>query len=162
MIHSLCLKNASLSFISKKENFNIPIGRHYINRMCYLPLDRGNIKSGIETINRAIYFLNNDITSIGLFPEGTRSETLELLPFHDGCFKIATKTHCPIVVGVTQGTEKIHKNWPFKRTKVTFDVVKVIYGEEYKDKKSVELSDMIRNLILEKLNENNQSEKIGE
>ena len=37
--------------------------------------------------------------SICIFPEGTRNkgEELSLLPFHNGSFKIAEKTGCPII-----------------------------------------------------------------
>ncbi|MCR4790527.1 MAG: 1-acyl-sn-glycerol-3-phosphate acyltransferase [Treponemataceae bacterium] len=159
MIQSIVLKKENLAFISKKENFKIPIGRHYMNRMCYLSLDRSNMKSGIETIKKATDYLTNDITSIGLFPEGTRSLDGSLLPFHDACLRIAIYAKCPVVVGLIQGTENIHKNWPFKKTSVTFDIIKVIEPEEYEGKKAVELSDMVRCLMSEKLNENKNIEE---
>ena len=151
MIQSLCLRKENVAYISKKENFKIPIGRHYMNRTCYLSLDRENMKSGIEVIEKASHFLSDDISSVGLFPEGTRSTDTSLLPFHDACFRIAAKSGCPIVIGITQGTENIHKNWPFKKTKVTFDVVSVLEAKDYEGKKSVEISDMVRNAMLERL-----------
>lgn len=147
MIHSIVLNKTELAFISKPENFKIPIGRHFMVRGCYMPIERNNPREGLKTILRAISLLNNDAVSIGVFPEGTRSKTLEMLDFKPGCFKIAEKTKCPIVVGVTQGTENIHKNYPWKPTHVNFDVIKVLYPQDYEGKTTVEISDMVYDLI---------------
>lgn len=151
MIHSYVMKEFPVAFISKKENFKIPIGRHFMVRCCYLSLDRGNIKQGIQTISRAISLIKNDATNIGVFPEGTRSKDCNLLEFKPGTFKIAKKANCPIVVGVTQGTESIHKNWPFKHTDVNFDIVKVIYPEEFENKSTIEIAEYCQNIVSDKL-----------
>lgn len=147
MIHSMVLKDTELAFISKPENFKIPIGRHFMVRGCYLPIERNNPREGLKTILRAISLLGNDAVSIGVFPEGTRSKTCDLLDFKPGCFKIAEKTKCPIVVGVTRGTEMIHKNYPWKPTHVYFDVIKVLYPQDYEGKTTVEISDLTYELI---------------
>ncbi len=147
MIHSLVLHKENVAFISKPENFNIPIGRHFMVRQCYLPIERGNPKSGLKTILKASDYISKGLTSIGVFPEGTRSLDGKLLEFKPGCFKIAEKTGCPIVIGVTQGTQNIHKNFPWKRTDVYFDIIKLISPDEIFGKKTVELSDYSRNLI---------------
>lgn len=152
MIHSMVLNKTELAFISKPENFKIPIGRHFMVRGCYIPIERNNPREGLKAILRAISLINNDATSIGVFPEGTRSKTAELLEFKPGCFKIAEKTKCPIVVGVTQGTEKVHKNFPWKSTHVHFDVIKVLYAQDYEGKSTVEISDMVFNLMKDYLN----------
>lgn len=151
MIHSYVMKEFPIAFISKKENFKIPIGRHFMVRCCYLSLDRGNIKQGIQTISRAISLIKSDATNIGVFPEGTRSKDCNLLEFKPGTFKIAKKANCPIVVGVTQGTESIHKNWPFKYTDVNFDIVKVIYPEEFENKSTIEIAEYCQNIVSDKL-----------
>lgn len=147
MVHSMVLHKTELAFISKPENFKIPIGRHLMNRSCYLAIERNNPREGMKTILRAISLLGNDAVSIGVFPEGTRSKTTELLEFKPGCFKIAEKTKSPIIVGVTQGTEKIHKNFPWKPTHVYFDVIKVLYPQDYEGKTTVEISECVYALI---------------
>ncbi len=52
----------------------------------------------LKTILQAIDYVKHGI-SICIFPEGTRNkgEELSLLPFHNGSFKIAEKTGCPII-----------------------------------------------------------------
>jgi len=146
MIHSVALRKTELAYISKPENFSIPIGRRFMKRGCYIPIAR-HTREGIHAILRAIDLVKKDYASIGVFPEGTRSRTTELLPYKPGCFKIAEKAKCPIVVGVTQGTENIHKNYPWKKTDVYFDIIKVIYPEEFEGKSTVEISDYVYNLV---------------
>ena len=143
MIHSLTMKNQFLAFISKTANFKIPMGRHFMQRSCYIATEQNNVKSGLNAVLRAISLIKSDATSIAVFPEGTRSKDNTLLEFKPGCFKIAEKTKCPIVVGVTQGTERIHKNWPWKKTDTYFDVIDVIYPEQLEGKTTVEISDYV-------------------
>ena len=130
-------------FISKTANFKIPMGRHFMQRSCYIATEQNNIKSGLNAVLRAISLIKSDATSIAVFPEGTRSKDNTLLEFKPGCFKIAEKTKCPIVVGVIQGTEKIHKNWPWKKTDTYFDIIDVIYPNQLEGKGTVEISDYI-------------------
>lgn len=155
MVHSYVLRKYPLAFVSKKENFNIPIGKHFMTRSCYLSIDRGNIKQGLTIIQRGIEYLKNDVTNIGVFPEGTRSTDLKVLDFKPGCFKIATKSEKPIVVSTTRGTENIHKNFPFKKTDVYFDILDVIYPEKYKDITTVEIAKKVENLVVQKIENNN-------
>lgn len=157
MIHSYVLRDYPLAFISKKENFKIPIGRHFMNRCCYLSLDRGNIKQGIQTISRTINLIKSDATNIGVFPEGTRTKDGFVHEFKPGVFKIAKKASCPIVVGVTQGTQSIHKNWPWKKTEVNFDIIKVIYPEDFAEKSTIEIAEYCQNLVINHIKDVTQS-----
>ena len=52
---------------------------------------------------------------------------------------------------------KIHKNFPFKRTHVYMDVINVIYSEEYETMNSVEISDFVRNEINTQLKRRKES-----
>ena len=138
------LKIKDIAFISKPENFKVPLfGK--ISRKCgYFAIDRENPKNALKAINRAADLIKNGVTSVGVYPEGTRSKTGELLPFHDGVFKIASKAACPIVVVAIRGTEKVHKNYPWHRTTVYIDVLEVIDAERVKALTSHEISDTVR------------------
>ena len=50
MVHSYKLRKYPIAFISKKENFKIPIGKHFMVRSCYLSIDRGNVKGQRGTL----------------------------------------------------------------------------------------------------------------
>ena len=60
-------------------------------------LDRKDIKQGLKTILEGIEKVKSGI-SICIFPEGTRNKVNDtFLPFHEGSFKIAEKSGCPII-----------------------------------------------------------------
>lgn len=110
IIEWLVLKPWDIAFISKGENFKIPFFGRIIRKCCFMPIDRENPRKALRTINKASDLLQSGEVSIGVYPEGTRSKTGELLPFHDGVFHIAKKAGTPIVVMSIRGTEQIHKN----------------------------------------------------
>ena len=85
--------------------------------------------------------------SIGIYPEGTRSKNGQLLPFHNGVFKIAQKAEAAIVVLCVTGTEKISKRTPFKSTDVYLDVLEVFSGENIKNTKTELIGTAVRRLI---------------
>ena len=119
------LKKWEIAFVSKPENFKVPFFGRIIRKCCFMPIDRENPRNAIVTINRAAKLLKKQEVSIGVYPEGTRSKTCELLPFHNGVFKIAQKAEAPVVVLSITGTEKIAKAAPFRRSDVYLDVLEV-------------------------------------
>lgn len=150
----LCFMSAmpdvNIAFIAKPSIMKIPI----VGRVSYaaggLAIDRENDRNALKTILTAAGYIKNGVCSIGIFPEGTRSKTLELLPFHAGSFKIAQRAGAPLVIAATHGTENI-KSF-FKRPKdVYIDILEVVPGEKLKEMKTQEISDYARNIICEKL-----------
>ncbi len=80
-------------YIAKKEILHVPLLSRWMKFLYCLFLDRTDLKAGLKTILTAIDYVKSHFHHD--LPEGTRnknaSET-ELLPFHEGSFKIATKT----------------------------------------------------------------------
>lgn len=141
-----------MAFISKPENFNIPIAGGVAYKCGYVAIDRNDIRKGLEAINKASEMTKNNDLSMGIYPEGTRNETDELLlPFKNGAFKLAQKAELPIAVVTTKNTEMIAKNFPLKKTDVYIDVLKIIPKEEVKSKRTSELSEEVRNIMIENL-----------
>ena len=120
------LKKWKIAFVSKPSNFKIPFFGRIIRKCCFMPIDRENPRNAIVTINKAAKLLKKQEVSIGIYPEGTRSKSCELLPFHNGVFKIAQKAEAPIVVLCVTGTEKISKRTPIRQTDVYLDVSETI------------------------------------
>lgn len=135
------------AFISKEANFHIFIFGRIIRKCCFMVIDRENPRIAIKTVNDAADLLKQGEVSIGAYPEGTRSKTYELLPFHNGMFKIAQKANAPLVVMTIDGTEKIHKNFPLHSTKVTLKVLKLIPAEELADKRSETIGDEVHKMM---------------
>ena len=142
-----------LNLITKPENFKIPIMGPFIRKSGFIPINRKDSREGLKAIIKGIDYIKNDQYSIVIAPEGTRNKTLEkpLLDFRPGSFKIAYKAEVPIVAVLVTNTEKIHKNFPLRRTKVKVEIMEVIPYEDYKDRTTVELSKEIHEQMLEKL-----------
>lgn len=84
-------------YVAKIEILKVPLLRTWMKNLHCLFLDRSNLREGVKMINTAIEYIKEG-RSIFLFPEGTRSKVEGVLnPFHEGSFKIATKTNCPII-----------------------------------------------------------------
>lgn len=102
------LKN-NTGFVAKESLKKTPLVGWWMWFLNCLFLNRENIKEGLKTILQGIELVKNE-TSVFIFPEGTRSETEELLPFKEGSLKIAEKGKCPIVPVAITNTEEIFEN----------------------------------------------------
>ena len=139
-----------LIFISKPENFNLPVAGGIIRKAGFMAIDRDHVKNAIITINAAAEKIKTGQTSVFIFPEGTRNRTDEkLLEFKNGAFKIATKAKCPLVVLALKNTNLVKKRTPFRHTTIIMKVVDVIPAERVAAMKTAELSEEVREKILE-------------
>jgi len=134
----------NISFISKPSNTKIPLGWRIVYAAGYLSIDRENDRNALRTILTAADYLKRDLCSIGIYPEGTRSKTDELLPFHAGSLKIAQRAKVPIVVAAVHGTEGFRHFRLFHRVPVTLNILEVIPAETVCALRTQELSDRIR------------------
>lgn len=97
-------------YVAKLELKRVPLLQFWMNNLHCLFLDRKNIKEGLKTILAGIEKAKSGI-SICIFPEGTRNKgEANLLPFHEGSFKIAEKSGVPIVPVTLVNTEAIFEN----------------------------------------------------
>ena len=144
----VAFKDKKIAFISKPENFKVPFLGRIARKCLYTAIDRENPKNAIKTIIRTADLIKSGEISYGVYPEGTRSKGVNMLPFHDGVFKIAQKASAPVVVVALRGTEKIHKNAPFKKTTVYLDVLSVIDAEKVTSLSSHEIADIAREQLL--------------
>ncbi len=149
------LKQWQPSFLSKAGNFKIPIFGKFIHRCCFLEIDRKNPRNALKTINKAAELLKKGEVSIGVYPEGTRSKSGVLLPFHNAVFKTAQKADGYLAIMAIAGTEKIHKNYPFHHTDVYFEVLKVLPPEQVKASKTDALGNYTRELLQQHLEPEN-------
>lgn len=140
------------AYISKKSNFKIPICGRLIRKCCFLAIDRENPRNAIMTIKKAAEIMQDQQISFGVYPEGTRNKSYKgLLPFHNGVFKVAQKANAPIAVVAVSGTEKIHKNAPWRYTDVYLDVLEVMPADYVKSTGTAQIGDRIQQMLLEHL-----------
>lgn len=141
------LRRRDIAFITKPENLRIPIAGPMIYQANFLPIDRENPRHAMDTIRQASELLRNDVVSVGVYPEGTRGRSGDMLPFHNGVFKIAQRAGVPIVVCSIQGTERISKNAPLRTTDVYLRVCAVLQPEA----STADVGDRVREILSEAL-----------
>ncbi|MFA9463585.1 MAG: lysophospholipid acyltransferase family protein [Velocimicrobium sp.] len=119
------------SFVAKKEIKKIPCIRTWMRYMRCLFLDRDNVREGLKTILQGIEQMKEGY-SVFIMPEGTRNREMEMLPFHEGSFKLAEKSGCAIIPVAITHTDKIYEvQAPFiRRTSVAMKYGEPIYMKD--------------------------------
>lgn len=145
-------------YIAKKEMEKVPLLSTWMKRLHCLFLDRNDLKQGLKTILTAIEKVKSGI-SICIFPEGTRNKNedeLDMLPFHEGSFKIAAKANCPIIPMAISGSADIWENhFPrVKKTHVILEYGKPIYIDQLEKEDKKHLGAYTQNIIHEMLVKN--------
>ncbi len=99
LVTMAAVREHPLAFVSKPENFKIPVAAPIMRNASFLPIDRENPRNAVSTIKTAAQQIAQRQLCMGIYPEGTRNKSGEgLLPFHNGSFKIATTAKCPVAV----------------------------------------------------------------
>lgn len=128
-------------FVAKKEMEKIGLLALYMKDIGCLFLDRNDIKQGLETMNKGAENLKAG-HNMFLFPEGTRNQKDEMLPFKEGGYKMAEKAKCPIVPVAITGSELLLEKRDKKhhgKVNVTIEFGKPFYPTQMapKDRKAM-------------------------
>lgn len=145
-------------YIAKDELKKIPLLSNWMRYLHCLFLDRKDIKKGLKTILTGIEKIKSGI-SICIFPEGTRSKSesdLDMLEFHEGSFKLATKTNCPIIpIAMNNTSSMFEDHFPkIKKTHVVIEYCKPIIPSELSKEDKKYIGKYTQNIILETLKKN--------
>ena len=120
--------NTPTSYIAKSDLQGIPFFGFWGKMMMVLFFDQKDIKASLKMILEGIERLKSG-KSVFIFPEGGRNKEPELIPlreFHDGSFKLASKSGAPVIPVALKKTDDIweaHFPW-VKKAAVT-----ITYGE---------------------------------
>ena len=114
--------------------------------------------SGLKTILAAVDKVKSGI-SICIFPEGTRNKNeddLDMLPFHEGSFKIATKAKCPIIpIAINNSADIFEAHFPkIHPAKVVVEYGKPIYPDELDKETKKHLGEYTQGIIHQILEKN--------
>ena len=155
LLYPLC--KHPTGFISKKSMGKIPSFRTWLLTLHGLLLDREDPRQGMKVILQAIENVKAGICMC-IFPEGTRKRTEEgpLLPFHDGSFKIATKTGCPIIpIAINNSSAVFEDQFPrIRPAKVIVEIGQPIYPNELDKETLKHIGKYCQNIIQETINRN--------
>ncbi|MBR3837013.1 MAG: 1-acyl-sn-glycerol-3-phosphate acyltransferase [Clostridia bacterium] len=147
MVTFRLMKGRRLAFVSKIENMRIPIVGPIIRKIGFIPLDRDNPLRAMRSIHTAARLVSEKGFTMGIYPEGTRSRSEDLLEFKTGAFVLAKKANAPLVITRITGTRSYRGRFPFYSTPVTFEVLEVLKVEALAEKKPEELAAYCRSRI---------------
>lgn len=159
----LVLRKSDVAFLTKEKNRHIFAFGKIICKCCFLPIDRENARNALVTVKKSAQLITDNQASIGVYPEGTRNFSAKgLLPFHDCVFKVAQLANVPIVIMTVDGTEKIHVNFPFRRTTIKFDFLEVIPTEEVCTMRTCDIGEHVRKVMLDNLQPQSETATIAD
>ncbi|MCW2753832.1 MAG: Acyltransferase family protein [Marmoricola sp.] len=90
-------------FMAKKEVFDHRVGGPVMRSFHHIAIDRSSGQGGMEEARR--YLDAGEI--VGIFPEGTISQSFELQPLKTGAVRIAADAGVPLIPIVLWGTQRI-------------------------------------------------------
>lgn len=133
MVQWWVLRRWPLAFVSKPSNMRKFVIGPFVRRCCFLPIDRENARNALTTINAAAGPHPQPRVLVRHLPRGyAAAKAGKLLPWRAGSLKIAQKANVPIVVGTVEGTERIARNVPWRRSHVYVRIREVIPAETVK------------------------------
>lgn len=139
--------NQPLGTVLKKELQDVPFLKQIIACTKSYAMDREDVRQSLTVIQNVIREVNAGRNYL-IFPEGTRSKsTNDLLEFHNGSFRCATKTKCPVIPIALVDCYKVLDQKGSKPVKVQIHYLEPIYYEEYKDMNTKELAALVRDRI---------------
>ena len=87
----------SIRFVAKQELFKIPLLGRAMRAAGHIAIDRAARKKAFAAYDVAARTIRDGVSSVVVFPEGTRSRTGELLPFKNAPFALAIAAQVPII-----------------------------------------------------------------
>ena len=103
------------AFVAKQGLEKVPLLTRWMKRLKCLFIHNGDIKQELKTIISAIDLVKNG-TSVCIYPEGRRhkgDDELDVEPFKEGSFKIATKANARVIPIAISGARDIFEGYRF-------------------------------------------------
>lgn len=136
-----------IAAVLKKELANVPFLKQIADCTKSFAMDREDLRQSMEVIKGVTNEVKKGRNYV-IFPEGTRSKKgNEMLEFHWGSFKSAVKAKCPIFPFALVDSFKVLDQKGSDPVTVQIHYLEPIPYEEYKDMKTVEIAEMVRDRI---------------
>ena len=139
--------------VLKKELYNIPFLHQIALCTKSFAMDREDVRQSLTVIQNVTAEVKSGRAYL-IFPEGTRSRKgNEMLEFHGGSFRCATKSGCPIVPIALVDCFKVLDQPGSKPVSVQVHYLSPITAEDYAGMKPAEVAALVKQRIQEKLDE---------
>lgn len=142
-------------WVSKVENFRVPLIGWNMSLNGYVPLMRGDRRSIVQMMEHCDRLLAAG-NSIMMFPEGTRSTTGRMRSFKPGAFELAIRNQVPVQPIVVRGTGDALPKRGFilqGRHPISIDVLEAIPPENFGTEQAEVLAEKVREILAEELGE---------
>lgn len=142
------------SVVAKKEVANVPFLKQVFSCMKAYMLDRNDVRQAMQVIVNVTKEVEKGRNYL-IFAEGTRSKNgNHLQDFKGGSFKSATRAKCPIIPVALIDSFKPFDTNTISPVTVQVHFMEPILYEEYKDMKTNEIAEMVKERIQNKINDN--------
>ena len=139
--------------VLKKELYDVPFLHQIALCTKSFAMDREDVRQSLTVIQNVTEEVKQGRNYL-IFPEGTRSRKgNEMLEFHGGSFRCATKSKCPIIPIALVDSFKVLDEKGSKPVKLQLHYLKPIPYEEYAGMKPAEVAQLVRSRIEEKVKE---------
>ena len=139
--------------VLKKELYDIPFLHQIAVCTKSFAMDREDVRQSLTVIQNVTEEVKNGRNYL-IFPEGTRSKQgNQMLEFHGGSFRCATKSKCPIVPIALVDSYKVLDQKGSAPVTVQLHYLKPIPYEEYAGMKPAEVAALVKQRIQEKIDE---------
>lgn len=133
--------------VLKKELYDIPFLHQVAICTKSFPMDREDVRQSLTVIQSVIREVKAGRNYL-IFPEGTRSRNgNQMVQFHSGSFRCATRSKCPIVPVALVDSFKVLDQKGSKPVTVQIHYLKPICWEEYGNLKTTELAALVKERI---------------
>ena len=140
------------SVVAKKEVGNVPFLKQVFACMRAFLIDRDDLRQSMQVIMDVTKEVQRGRNYL-IFAEGTRSkEGNKVNEFKGGSFKAATKAKCPIIPVALIDAYKPFDTKSTAPVTVQVHFLPAIEYDEYKNMKTPEIAEMVKNQIQETIN----------
>lgn len=145
-----------LGTVYKKELHGTPLLKQIYACTKSFSMDRENARQSLQVIQAVIEQIKGGRNYL-IFPEGTRSKNGNTMgEFHGGSFRPALKTKCPIVPFALVDSFRVLDEKGSKPVSVQLHYLPPIGYEEYKDLKSTQVAQLVKDRIAACIAENTE------
>lgn len=139
--------------VLKKELYNIPFLHQVALCTKSFSMDREDVRQSLTVIQSVTEEVKNGRRYL-IFPEGTRSKLgNEMLEFHGGSFRCATKSKCTVIPVALIDSFKVLDEKGSKPVSMQLHYLSPIAYEEYQHMKPAELAALVKERIGNKIQE---------
>ena len=138
------LRPQKILFVAKKSLFSIPVFGWALKGAGHIPIDRGNHRAGMKSIDVAVERAKEGFSPL-IFPEGTRNlDPDNLLEFKTGGMILALKCGLPVAPVILCGTRDIlpkGRHLPRSGVRITVRALPLVAPDRYTLKQREQFKD---------------------